>query len=113
MKKMILIALIICSAATANARPGDPFTQFGCGRNTVSRNDPADKVLSYCGQPTSVQRQPASTQQVYNQHERRWDTVTTSETEQWLYNFGRRGGMVQMDFRDGLLEAIYDKGAGY
>lgn len=115
MKKALIAAaaIIVLSAIQSHARPGDPFTQYGCGRNTVAAGDPADKVLQYCGQPTSVQNQPAVAQQVYNRQHRRWESQTTRETEQWLYNHGPRGGMVQMNFRDGVLMSIIDKGAGY
>lgn len=115
MKKTLIAAavIVVLSTIQSHARPGDPFTQYGCGRNTVAKGDPADKVIQYCGQPTSVQNQPSESRQTYNKQQHRWVTQSSSETEQWLYNFGSRGGLVQMNFRDGILVSIIDKGAGY
>ena len=112
MKKLFLAAavLILLTAAQSHARPGDPARQFGCGRNTVSAGDPADKVITQCGSPTSVQARDSSNVQLYSRNSGRVDTHVS---EDWTYNFGPRGGMVQMTFRDGILIAIKDKGAGY
>lgn len=104
MKKVVITTLIILCvfAAQSQARPGDPFTQHGCGGRVVSKGDPADKVLQYCGQPTSIQRHQSGSQTTY-----------THDREEWLYNEGPRGGLIQMNFRDGILVSIVDKGVGY
>ena len=115
MKKTFIAAavIIVMSAIQSHARPGDPFTQYGCGRNTVAKGDPADKVIQYCGQPTSIEQQDRPTQ-TYDKRTKSMTTVGASVNyEQWLYNFGPRGGMVQMNFRNGTLVSITDKGAGY
>lgn len=115
MKKLFLAAavLILSTAAQSYARPGDPFTQFGCGSNTVSKGDPADKVLQYCGQPTSIERQVRENT-YYDRKRKTTGRAGADELiEQWLYNFGPRTGMVQMNFSNGNLVSIIDRGAGY
>lgn len=115
MKRTLLAAvtILILSAIMSHARPGDPFTQYGCGRNTVVKGDPADKVLQYCGQPTSIEQQSRQNQDYDKKSKSMINVGTSVNYEQWFYNFGPRGGMVQMNFRNGILTSIKDMGAGY
>lgn len=114
MKKIILSAAIIVLASSvySHARPGDPFTQYACGRNTVAKGDPADKVRAYCGEPTNIQ----SRAQTYAQYSNKKDysmVPSGNVIEEWTYNFGPRGGLIQMNFFNGTLKSITDRGTGY
>lgn len=116
MKKTLLVTtmLVLASSIYAYARPGDPFTQYGCGRNTVSQGDPADKVRAYCGEPSSIQNRESTRGKAYAVSKDYYRVKTnTDNIEEWTYNFGPRGGMVQMNFRNGTLMSIIDRGAGY
>lgn len=115
MKKAIIAAVLILMASTqSHARPGDPSTQYGCGRNTVAVGDPADKVRAYCGEPTSIQTREATRGKAYAVDKDYYRIKTdTSTIEEWMYNFGPRGGRVQMNFKNGVLISITNAGSGY
>lgn len=116
MKKALIAAvvIVILSAIQSHARPGDPATQFGCGRNTVAAGDPADKVIQYCGQPSNVQTRDTASTTGYMTGKDTFRAHSASHVIQtWTYNFGPRGGMVRMNFRDGILQSITDGGSGY
>lgn len=115
MGKMLFaaVAIVLLSSMQSHAKPGDPFTQYGCGRNTVAKGDPAGKVLQYCGQPASVERQVREHSYYDHKRKRTVRSGADESIEQWLYNFGQSGGMVQMNFSNGNLVSIVDRGAGY
>lgn len=115
MKKPILAitvlagCLLLQSAAMADTR----LNMFRCDRNVVQKGDPADKVISYCGQPSSVTTIPGASGATQNSYTGKMTTYRSDPGEVWLYNFGRRGSLVEMTFRNGSLISITDKGYGY
>lgn len=114
MKNTLIAATVIllASAVYSHARPGDPFTQYACGRNTVAKGDTADKVRAYCGEPTNIQSRAQNYAQYTNKKD--YNMVPSGNViEEWTYNFGPRGSLVQMKFFNGTLRSITDKGAGY
>lgn len=86
-----------------------------CGNNLVSENDPSQRLVQFCGQPTSVERyEDRRAVRVYDQ--RLGGYVTDYESipyEIWVYNFGPQRFMMRITVREGLITHMKSAGYGY
>ena len=113
-KLSILVAAIAGIASLQTTAQADTrLSMFRCGKDVVVPRDPVDKVITYCGQPTSVTIVPGSNSASQNSYTKKMYTHSTSESEVWIYNFGPRNTLVEMTFDSGTLRTIVDKGYGY
>lgn len=90
-----------------------PAHAFRCGSRIITRGDPADKILQYCGEPDAVTRRlkerPYSMRNGIAVH----GAVEEVVVEEWTYNLGPRLLMRVVRLEDGYVEDIKHLGYGY
>lgn len=104
--------MIALAAALAFSGPA-AADSMRCGSKLMTDGDPTDKVLAYCGEPTSVERREIlrpyyfyrGSLPIYGSHE--------VSVELWTYNFGSHRLMYRVKFEDGLLVDVDTLSHGY
>jgi hypothetical protein len=113
---IVLFALIAWSATAQAMR---------CGSRLISEGDPADKVVSECGPPTSVDsweeerydyfdRPPPADQ--YRDFERYGNAFRVKihvRVELWIYNYGPSRFMDYVRLENGIVRKVYSGSYGY
>ncbi|WPL17341.1 hypothetical protein Thiowin_02344 [Thiorhodovibrio winogradskyi] len=86
-----------------------------CGNHLVSEKDPSQKLVQYCGQPTSVERlKDRRAVRTYDSQVGGYVTDYQSiPYEIWTYNFGPQRFMMRITVREGLITRIESAGYGY
>ena len=96
-----------------------------CGSRLISEGDPADKVVSECGPPTSVDsweeehyhyfdRPPPADQ--YREFERSGNSFRVKiyvRVELWTYNYGPSRFVDYVRLENGIVRKVYSGGYGY
>ena len=100
-----LAALLLITAAA-------PAHAFRCGSRIVTRGDPADKVLYYCGEPVAVRtwwkQRPYLTHGVQAR-----GAIEEVLVEEWTFDLGPRQLMRVVRLENGYVEEIKHLGYGY
>ena len=120
--RLIRLAVIILVALAAGVLPAHAMR---CGSRLVSEGDPRDKLLSDCGQPSSVEawdeeqyeyfgRPPNSRD--YREFERYGNSYRVRSwvrVEIWTYNYGPSRFVDFVRLENGIVRRIYSGGYGY
>lgn len=123
-----LPGLLVLAAGSFLLAP-DPALAFRCGNKLVTEGDPADKVLTICGEPTGVQQRVIYRTGITRPrfrvddrpggihlrrevlgYDRSYEEVLV---EEWTYNFGPRRLMQLVIFENGFVADIEQLGYGY
>lgn len=99
-----LVVLLIASPAHA----------FRCGTRIITRGDHADKLLTFCGEPVSVQTRYVQ-RSAWLGHGRPFVASIVEEVvvEEWTYNRGPHQLMRVVRLENGLVADIKQLGYGY
>lgn len=109
--KNMTSGMIVLSAALAISGPA-AADSMRCGTKLMTDGDPLDKVVAYCGPPSSIERREILRPFGYY----RGITVHSSyevSVELWTYNFGPHKLMYRLRFEDGLLVDVDTLSHGY
>jgi hypothetical protein len=106
--------LLLAAMGAALLLAAAPAHAFRCGTRIITRGDPVDKLLHYCGEPLSVQTR--FTHRPY---------VTTPGgvfvpglveevlVEEWTYNLGPQKLMRLVRLENGFVAEVKQLGYGY
>jgi hypothetical protein len=101
------IAALLLLAAVA------PAHAFRCGTRIITRGDHAEKMLRFCGQPSSVQTR-LQTRSYVTEFGRVFPGVVEDVVvEEWTYNLGPRQLMRLVRLENGFVAEIKHLGYGY
>jgi hypothetical protein len=120
--RLVRFAVIVLVALAAGVLPAHAMR---CGSRLVSEGDPRDKLLSDCGQPSSVEawdeeqyeyfgRPPNSRD--YREFERYGNSYRVRSwvrVEIWTYNYGPSRFVDFVRLENGIVRRIYSGGYGY
>ena len=109
--KKIIRGILLAAAALAFVGPA-AADSMRCGSKLMTDGDPADKVLSYCGPPASIERREILRPWGYHRGVAVHSTYEVS-VELWTYNFGPNKLMYRLRFEDGLLVDVDTLSHGY
>ena len=102
-----LLATAVLSLVTA------PAHAFRCGTRIITRGDPADKILRFCGEPVSVQTR-YSQRGYINEYGRRFPGfIEELIIEEWTLNFGPQQLMRVVRIENGFVADVTVLGYGY
>lgn len=99
-------ALVLLLAVT-------PAHAFRCGTRIITRGDPADKILRFCGEPASVQTRVSQRGYVTDFGRVFPGMVEEVLIEEWTYNLGPHQLMRVVRLENGLVADIKHLGYGY
>ena len=97
--------LLVMAAAPAHA--------FRCGSRIITRGDPAEKILQYCGEPDAVTRRLKERPYVSHSGIVMHGVLQEVVVEEWTYNLGPRVLMRVVLLEDGYVEEVKHLGDGY
>lgn len=101
----IACLLLIAAAAPAHA--------FRCGTRIITRGDHAEKILRFCGEPSSVHTR-LQTRAYVTQLGRLYPGIREEVVvEEWTFNLGPRHLMRVVRLENGFVEEIKSLGYGY
>jgi hypothetical protein len=90
-----------------------PAHAFRCGTRIITRGDHAEKMLRFCGEPTSVQTR-LQTRGYVTEFGRVFPGVVEEiVVEEWTYNLGPRQLMRLVRLENGFVTDIKQLGYGY
>lgn len=101
----VAITLLVLAVGPAHA--------FRCGTRIITRGDPADKILKFCGEPTSVQSRLAQRSFVSEYGRVYPGLIEELVIEEWTFNFGPRQLIRVVRLENGLVADIKYLGYGY
>lgn len=109
-KKTLLTGLAVLAALAAA-----PAHAFRCGTRIITRGDHADKLLEFCGEPTSVQTRLAQRGLLTSdlRHIYIPGYVEDVVIEEWTYNLGPNQLMRLVRLENGFVADIKQLGYGY
>jgi hypothetical protein len=90
-----------------------PAHAFRCGTRIITRGDPADKMLRFCGEPASVQTRISQRGYVSDFGRVVPGVVEEVVIEEWTYNLGPHQLMRVVRLENGLVADIKHLGYGY
>jgi hypothetical protein len=90
-----------------------PAHAFRCGTRIITQGDPAEKILRFCGEPTSVQTRVATRSYVSDLGRVFPGVVEEVVIEEWTYNLGPHQLMRVVRLENGLVADIKHLGYGY
>jgi len=96
--------LLLAAAAPAHA--------FRCGSAIITRGDPAEKVLQYCGEPVAVTQRLKQRSYFMESGVRVRGALEEVVVEEWTYNLGPRLLMRVVVLEDGYVEDVKLLGYG-
>jgi hypothetical protein len=101
----IAALLLVAAAAPAHA--------FRCGTRIITRGDHSEKILKFCGEPSSVQTR-FQTRAYVNQFGRVYPGVVEEVVvEEWTFNLGPHQLIRIVRLENGFVEEIKSLGYGY
>jgi hypothetical protein len=103
--------LAACAAAFTVAAA--PAYAFRCGTRIITRGDPADKLLRFCGEPVSVQSRTAQRSVVLDLGRVLPGVVEEVVIEEWTYNLGPHQLMRVVRLENGVVAEVKMLGYGY
>jgi uncharacterized protein DUF2845 len=98
-------SLLLAAAAPAHA--------FRCGSRIITRGDPAEKVLQYCGEPVAVTKRLKQRSYFMESGVRVPGALEEVVVEEWTYNLGPRLLMRVVLLENGYVEDVKPLGYGY
>jgi hypothetical protein len=107
--KRLHVALAAVLLVTAAA----PAYAFRCGSRIITRGDPAEKILRYCGEPDAVTTRLKERPYVMHSGVAVHGVLQEVVVEEWTYNLGPRLLMRVVLLEDGYVEEIKHLGYGY
>jgi len=113
MKRTLLATTLLAAAIAAGPALADSFR---CGTKLVTDGDSADKVLSLCGEPSSITRSEVWRRPVVWRYGRPYylsEYPQPVAVEFWTYNLGTHKLMRRLRLEDGLVTEIETLGHGY
>jgi hypothetical protein len=90
-----------------------PTYAFRCGTRIITRGDHAEKILKFCGEPTSVQSRLAQRSFISKYGRVYPGLIEELVIEEWTFNFGPRQLMRVVRLENGLVADIKHLGYGY
>ena len=109
MKKTVLAAFASATLLLAAV----PAHAFRCGSRIITRGDPAEKILHYCGEPVSVQTRLSQRAFFADRWRRYPGYVEDVVIEEWTFNFGPQQLIRVVRLENGYVEDIKHLGYGY
>jgi hypothetical protein len=101
----VATALLVAVVAPAHA--------FRCGTRIITRGDPAEKILRFCGEPTSVQTR-LSQRAFVDRFGRAFPTLVEDIViEEWTFNLGPHQLMRVVRLENGYVAEIKYLGYGF
>jgi len=107
--KRVRVTLGVLLALTAAA----PAHAFRCGSRIITRGDPFEKMLQYCGEPASVQSRLQTRTYISHLGRPYPGIVEEVVVEEWTYNLGPRQLMRRVRLENGFVAEIKPLGYGY
>jgi hypothetical protein len=104
--RMALTALLLLAAAA-------PAHAFRCGSRIITRGDPVEKVLQYCGEPVAVTKRLKQRSYFMESGVRVPGAIEEVVVEEWTYNLGPRLLMRVVLLENGYVEDVKHLGYGY
>lgn len=104
-RAVLVTSLLLLAAAPAHA--------FRCGTRIITRGDPAEKMLRFCGEPASVQTRVQTRSYVTDLGRVFPGVVEEVLIEEWTYNLGPHQLMRVVRLENGLVADIKHLGYGY
>jgi len=98
---------------TAALLAAAPAHAFRCGTRIITRGDPADKLLRFCGEPVSVQSRVAQRSLVLDLGRVLPGVVEEVVIEEWTYNLGPHQLMRVVRLENGVVAEVKMLGYGY
>jgi hypothetical protein len=98
-------SLLLAAAAPAHA--------FRCGSRIITRGDPVEKVLQYCGEPVAVTKRLKQRSYFMESGVRLPGAIEEVVVEEWTYNLGPRLLMRLVVLENGYVEDVKPLGYGY
>lgn len=111
--KLPLAILIAATLLPVSAHAADAFR---CGTRLITDGDPADKVLSLCGEPTEITRREILRRPVDWRFGRPYylsNDLIEVAVEYWTYNLGPHKLMRRLRLEDGIVVEVETLGHGY
>ena len=114
---IIVFFILIAWAGTAQA--------MRCGSRLISEGDPGDKVVTECGQPTSVdgweeerydyfdRLPPANRYREFERYGNAYRVRAFIRVEIWTYNYGPSRFLDYVRLENGIVRKVYSGGYGY
>ncbi|HEY3517823.1 MAG TPA: DUF2845 domain-containing protein [Gammaproteobacteria bacterium] len=104
--RVALAALLLLAFAA-------PAHAFRCGSRIITRGDPAEKVLQYCGEPVAVTTRLKQRSYFMESGVRVPRAIEEVVVEEWTYNLGPRLLMRVVLLENGYVEEVKHLGYGY
>lgn len=104
--RVALAALLLIAAAA-------PAHAFRCGSRIITRGDPAEKVLQYCGEPVAVTKRLKQRSYFMESGVRVPGALEEVVVEEWTYNLGPRLLMRVVLLENGYVEEVKHLGYGH
>ena len=98
-------SLLLAAAAPAHA--------FRCGSRIITRGDPVEKLLQYCGEPVAVTKRLKQRSYFMESGVRLPGAIEEVVVEEWTYNLGPRLLMRLVVLENGYVEDVRPLGYGY
>jgi hypothetical protein len=90
-----------------------PAHAFRCGTRIITRGDTAEKILRFCGEPTSVQTR-LSQRGFVDRYGRAYPTLVEDVViEEWTFNFGPHQLIRVVRLENGVVADIKYLGYGF
>jgi hypothetical protein len=90
-----------------------PAHAFRCGTRIITRGDPADKLLRFCGEPSSAQTRITQRSYVSDLGRVFPGVVEEVVIEEWTYNLGPHQLIRVVRLENGFVADIKHLGYGY
>jgi hypothetical protein len=90
-----------------------PAHAFRCGTRIITRGDHAEKILRFCGEPSSVHTRFQTRSYVTELGRFYPGVVEEVVVEEWTFNLGPRHLMRVVRLENGFVEEIKSLGYGY
>ena len=90
-----------------------PAHAFRCGTRIITQGDPAEKILRFCGEPTSVQTRVSQRAYITDYGRVIPGAVEEVLIEEWTFNLGPHQLMRVVRLENGLVADIKHLGYGY
>jgi hypothetical protein len=106
-KLRMAVAALLLIAVTA------PAHAFRCGTRIITRGDHAEKILRFCGEPSSVHTRFQTRAYVTRFGRLYPGVVEEVVVEEWTFNLGPRHLMRVVRLENGFVEEIKSLGYGF
>jgi hypothetical protein len=90
-----------------------PAHAFRCGSRIITRGDPAEKILRFCGEPTSAQTRFSQRTYISEYGRVYPGFIEELVIEEWTYNLGPHQLMRVVRLENGIVADIKHLGYGY